>query len=155
MTDYNLPDWRETLRWVPPESEQGDIVERNGATYTYDADQDAFVRKEPDLADRIVEQYGVPEQRPLVEKLIVDGWITDPEDKAERESPVTEWACFQQVADVIGQEAAIEELEKVLEAGVQVNKRNTLALAFNWGNSPQKINFWSKIDQGFTPKEHQ
>lgn len=60
---------------------------------------------------------------------------------------VRSYKCFKQVADVIGEERAVEELGKV----DRVTKGVLLGAAFLWDRSPQGAQFWSDIDDGIDP----
>lgn len=75
---------------------------------------------------------------------------------------VRTWRCFQQVAEVIGDEDAEWELGKVL---MQINEQgfgewdseedlevNFLGEAFEWEWAVQGFNFWSTIHQGIKPE---
>lgn len=63
-------------------------------------------------------------------------------------------ACFQEVADAIGEEAAEIELGKVLACdnkSLVVKTDKPLLLAFNWGQTPQGGSYWSVIEDGVIP----
>tara|TARA_Y100000593_G_scaffold94032_1_gene191288 strand:- start:65892 stop:66449 length:558 start_codon:yes stop_codon:yes gene_type:complete len=62
--------------------------------------------------------------------------------------------CFQQVADVIGEEAAEVELQKVIdyEGAVWINLEEDLVDSFVWDATPQGGRFWDNIDDGYIPE---
>lgn len=60
-------------------------------------------------------------------------------------------ACFGQVADVIGYDAAVVELQKVMDSWV-VAADVSLFLAFNWVYTPQGHRFWRSIHCGYIPE---
>jgi hypothetical protein len=76
-----------------------------------------------------------------------------------KEDDVTQWGCFQEVADVIGEKAAKFELEKVrllhLEEcnKLDLEVKENLYLAFFWEETPQGNTFWSSIAKGKVPDE--
>lgn len=61
---------------------------------------------------------------------------------------VRNYKCFKQVADVIGEERAVEELGKVDRI---IYDDATLDAAFMWDESPQGPSFWGVIDDGKNP----
>lgn len=64
--------------------------------------------------------------------------------------------CFQGVADIIGDERAEEELQKVIDAGVEVNSNEIQVHdAFIWNESPQRYDFWASIYAGVLPDEYE
>lgn len=64
------------------------------------------------------------------------------------EEEISELGCFEQVASVIGDEAAIRELGLIKDWN---DKTDNLAGAFIWGRSPQGVGFWNDIDDGVNP----
>lgn len=72
------------------------------------------------------------------------------------EIKATDLCCFKEVADVIGEELAIIELDKVIAAHLKNNEVNlikecVLMQAFIWAKSPQKRKFWINIETGYDP----
>lgn len=68
----------------------------------------------------------------------------------------TDLKCFKQVADVIGEEYAEYELQRVIDGGdceVKIDKK-MVGGAFRWRLSPQKFDFWDCIDGGQNPYDH-
>lgn len=69
---------------------------------------------------------------------------------------VTEMKCFNEVAEVIGEEFAIRELVKVKEncqkKRLNFSYNQSLLSAFKWQSTPQGKEFWSNIFAKETPK---
>ena len=68
----------------------------------------------------------------------------------------TDLKCFKQVADVIGEEYAEHELQRVIECDdckVNINKK-LVSNAFQWDSSPQKRDFWDCIADSKNPYDH-
>lgn len=66
--------------------------------------------------------------------------------------PVTEWECFKQVADVIGHDAAVKELELVPEEALTDSDLcKKVSQAFRWSYTPQGLDFWRAINRGKLP----
>ncbi len=65
------------------------------------------------------------------------------------EDDIRSYGCFQQVADVIGEERALEELGKVKD---WYSTNAELSSAFNWYYSIQGWYFWSSVDIGEHPE---
>lgn len=58
-------------------------------------------------------------------------------------------ACFNRVADKIGEEKAEIELQKVIDSGITVNPNtDILAEAFHWELTPQGSKFWYDMTVG-------
>lgn len=83
--------------------------------------------------------------------------------------PVTEWKCFQQVAEVLGEENAEYELGKVLqqylEGGLELDTAfwedglidttcEYVGDAFDYYEAPQGGDFWDNIDNGNLPENY-
>ena len=76
---------------------------------------------------------------------------------------VTQWACFQEVADVIGEEAAVFELEKIRllhlegcnELDLDLDVGKSLLRAFFWRETLQGDTFWKSINKGIVPDEYE
>lgn len=64
-------------------------------------------------------------------------------------------ACFDQVANIIGEDKAEQELGVVVDGGFYDDedrlKKALLIRAFCWGKTPQGGRFWSYIYDGFNP----
>lgn len=58
--------------------------------------------------------------------------------------------CWKQVADVIGEERASIELQKVIDSGCTSLSAsgNNIFEAFIWTETPQGLDFWWQIDEG-------
>ncbi len=71
---------------------------------------------------------------------------------------VTEWKCFREVADVLGEDNAEYELGKVrlniAETGGHLKTDEDIAGSFDWGHSPQGLSFWSSINLGELPENY-
>ena len=65
--------------------------------------------------------------------------------------------CFQEVADVIGEENAEVELQKVIDSEDTVwdEPDQDLIQSFIWGTSPQGDDFWRSVFNGQVPEELQ
>ena len=64
-------------------------------------------------------------------------------------------ACFKQVANVIGEEAADIELEKVIKSGRHPNKTvDDISRSFNFDETPQGSEFWWDIFNGDLPAQY-
>ena len=72
--------------------------------------------------------------------------------------PVTEWKCFQRVADVLGEENAEYELGKVqkrhLECDMVLDIKKPLSSSFSWWNTPQEHDFWEGIHYNKLPENY-
>jgi hypothetical protein len=65
---------------------------------------------------------------------------------------VTESYAFKEVAEVIGEEKALEELTRVFPNGMDKYEVNDhLVQAFAWDLSPQGESFWIDIYTGVNP----
>ena len=60
--------------------------------------------------------------------------------------------CFEEVAEVIGEEAAEIELQKVVEAGIEFYAGDYLRSAFGWITAPQGGDFWADVHEGTLPE---
>ena len=74
--------------------------------------------------------------------------------------PVYLWGCFYQVANVIGTDNALQELNRVrdvLIAGCdsKINLAGRLIKSFEWWLSPQGEDFWHAINEGNVPDQLQ
>lgn len=66
-----------------------------------------------------------------------------------------ELGCFEQVKAVLGEQGAIEELQKVIDCdGVnwQDKNNNNLIQVFEWATSPQDFEFWVDVQEGTVPQ---
>ena len=64
-------------------------------------------------------------------------------------------ACFKQVADVIGEESAEIELEKVIKSGVDITTTSeTIDNTFIFSETPQGSEFWWDISNGHLPEQY-
>ena len=66
--------------------------------------------------------------------------------------------CFKEVANVIGEEDAKVQLQKVIDGFEVYNgysagelKHNVLEISFNWETTPQGFSYWDDIHKGFKP----
>lgn len=59
---------------------------------------------------------------------------------------------FEQVAKVIGNDAAKAEIQKVIDEGIFIDKNEILTLVFNWDRTPQGRSFWKGIFNGMPPE---
>lgn len=62
-------------------------------------------------------------------------------------------ACFERVANVIGHDAAVYELQSVLDSGVDIDKE-VYIFGFIWRYTPQGHEFWRDISMGTIPIEY-
>ena len=63
--------------------------------------------------------------------------------------------CFKQVADVIGEEFAEYELQRVIDCDdCKISAKGGLDGSFIWDNSPQKRDFWDCIYASKNPYDH-
>ena len=66
--------------------------------------------------------------------------------------------CFQEVADVIGEDAAEIELQRVIDSGIIEDlsciETKEVSGAFTWVSSPQGQAFWDAIDDGVKPENY-
>lgn len=65
--------------------------------------------------------------------------------------------CFQEVADVIGEDAAEIELQRVIdypENDIGNDIDECLINCFSWDSTPQGIDFWDAIDDGVKPESY-
>lgn len=63
--------------------------------------------------------------------------------------------CFEQVAKVIGDDAAEVELQKVIDDGEVCGSEVILRGAFIFDRTTQKYDFWDSIDNGEIPEQYQ
>jgi hypothetical protein len=72
--------------------------------------------------------------------------------------PVTEWKCFNQVAEVLGEDNAEYELNKVRLSlsGLEgdFNSEEDLLHAIQWDASPQGYSFWYLVQIGCLPENY-
>lgn len=63
--------------------------------------------------------------------------------------------CFEEVANIIGEESAEEELQKVIDLGLikDLDVELELLQTFKWSDSPQGDYFWDCIHSGYVPEE--
>lgn len=64
----------------------------------------------------------------------------------------TDLACFNEVADVIGYDAAVDEMQKVMDSGIEIIDDSRLFMAFKWSETPQGDVFWRSIHCGHIPE---
>ena len=57
----------------------------------------------------------------------------------------TDFDCFSELADIIGAERAVLELNRIIESGIDVYLGKDLVEAFEWSDSPQGDHFWGGI----------
>ena len=58
-------------------------------------------------------------------------------------------ACYQSVVDELGEQGAIDELQKVIDSDVGIDDRAVLVTdAFTWNDSPQGLHFWRRVFSG-------
>lgn len=73
----------------------------------------------------------------------------------ERTLKPQDLGCWQQVVDVIGEDRASEELQKVIDIkdsqGKFWSEGDELLDAFQWDLTPQGHSFWEKIEEGKSP----
>lgn len=106
----------------------------------------------------VVNDKGTVCQVPL--KGILWGFEIVEEDKPEKPMNTNKLTprslgCFQQVADVIGEEAAEVELHRVIDCPKDLivdDAGESLIEAFLWDDTPQGSSFWGAIDYGLIPE---
>jgi len=82
--------------------------------------------------------------------------IPRPKDQKMEELKPRDLACFKEVAEVIGEENAEVELQKVIDkprCRKESLESEPLVYAFIWGYSPQRVKFWNTISLGINPYE--
>ena len=80
-----------------------------------------------------------------------------PESCTEETIKPQDLGCWKQVVDVIGEERAAVELQKVIDikdnSEVSLEKEaNGVCYAFIWSHTPQGHSFWNDIDDGIDPE---
>jgi len=58
---------------------------------------------------------------------------------------INDYRCFKQVASVLGDLQAVQELNCVLQSGIEVDPDEDLVLSFSWVNTPQGKDYWKSI----------
>ena len=92
----------------------------------------------------------------IVEEYIKLGYIKLISESHNKITPRS-LGCFQQVANVIGGQAAEIELWKVIDCGGECNLSVTNSYvddAFVWDDAPQGYSFWLSIDGGKLPQKY-
>jgi len=67
--------------------------------------------------------------------------------KKEELHPI-DLACFERVANVIGHNAAVYELQRVIDSGIALDDDTNLYGCFVWEETPQGHGFWYVISKG-------
>lgn len=64
--------------------------------------------------------------------------------------------CFKEVADVIGHEGAVKELQVVIDTVgvVYLKEGEALSSCFYWRSTPQGESFWESVDRGIVPEPY-
>ena len=68
--------------------------------------------------------------------------------------------CFDEVAEVIGEDAAERELQRVIDCGLVGAKHDessdsSLVYCFTWADTPQSEKFWIDVNGGRVPQQPQ
>jgi len=73
----------------------------------------------------------------------------------ETEMKPEDLKCFKEVADVIGHEGAVKELQVVIGSNLNdLDPHKELWDSFIWSNTPQGFDLWDNIDKGVVPEPY-
>ena len=80
----------------------------------------------------------------------------NPEDVSFKNSKLKpqDLECFKEVADVIGYEGAVKELQVVLDSDLLVDPHEMLWSSFIWIKTPQGSDLWVNIKDGVVPESY-
>lgn len=141
-------------------------VRQEGNTVTFTEDGLYAIVREVDGLPfnpqyEVLDNHGMLSEVPLEGGLwtfeVVDGSTQEGDTMGTNKLTPRSLGCFRQVADVIGEEAAEIELQKVIDhdGTVWLDTSEMLVDAFGWNNTRQGCAFWDMIDDGLLPEGYQ